>query len=570
MRDKGNSAWTIGMLRQAFIYSKYQTMIKNIIKGSFNISPSLLLFLGFNLSFSHFSFSQGHEERLSELDIDHYRFDIELSDESDEIIVEAEIDFEVLKPVNSLNLDLYKIDESGKGMNIEALLLNDEKVSFQHQEDLLTIDTRGMLKTGRRHVLKVSYSGIPKDGLIVSKNKFGERTFFADNWPNRAHHWLACVDHPSDKARVRFSVEAPGKYQVVANGLQMEETVLENGQRLTVWEENHPIPMKVTVIGVAPFAVQRSGEVHDVAVSSWVFRDNKEQGFYDYSQAVEVLDYFIDHVGDYPYDKLANVQSKTRYGGMENASAIFYFENSVKGNRSHEDLIAHEIAHQWFGNTVSEDNWHHIWLSEGFATYFTNLYIEHKYGVDQFRKRMEGERAKVLKFDEQKLAPVIDPSVENLNLLLNPNSYQKGAWVLHMLRRKVGDEAFWSGIKDYYESHKYSNALSEDFRRVMEKNSDQELSTFFEQWLERPGNPEIEIHWKEGKEGISIEVIQNQEEVYDLDVEILINTKKGQELYRINTKTRKLKRQLPLNAEVVDLAVDPQVNLLASFQIIGD
>ena len=130
------------------------------------------------------------------------------------------------------------------------------------------------------------------------------------------------------------------------------------------------------VIGVSPFAVQEMLSKSGIPLSSWVYPQNSEEGFFDYSIATRPLDFFESYIAPYPYSKLANVQSKTVYGGMENASCIFYHERTVTGKQDHEILITHEMAHQWFGDAVSELNWHHIWLSEGFATYLTDLYIE--------------------------------------------------------------------------------------------------------------------------------------------------------------------------------------------------
>src|SRR6266700_2106852 len=178
------------------------------------------------------------------------------------------------------------------------------------------------------------------------------------------------------------------------------------------------------VIGAAGFAVQYSGTINGTPVYSWVYPENKEKGFYDYAQAVDILPFYIKHVGPYAYEKLANVQSKTIFGGMENAGAIFYSENTVTGTRVSESLLAHEIAHQWFGDMATETDWSHLWLSEGFATYMTILYFEKKYEK-----------------------PVVDSSVTNYMELLNANSYQKGGWILHMLRMEAGDSAFWKGIR---------------------------------------------------------------------------------------------------------------------------
>ncbi|CAN0599112.1 unnamed protein product, partial [Laminaria digitata] len=172
------------------------------------------------------------------------------------------------------------------------------------------------------------------------------------------------------------------------------------------------------------------------------------------------------------YEKLANVQSKTRYGGMENASNIFYSETSITGTGSNEGLVAHEIAHQWFGNSATEADWQHIWLSEGFATYFTQLYMEHTYGRERFVNGMNKARMSVLGFyDRMPNIPLVNPEITDPNQHLNANSYQKGAWVLHMLRHKVGDNAFWKGIQTYYTNYRNKNATSEQLQKEMEDAS---------------------------------------------------------------------------------------------------
>lgn len=437
--------------------------------------------------------AQDHYDRLSKIDILHYRFDLTLFDQHDTLQGHAQVRVKCLQDLNQFALDLKNLEPSGKGMRVWEVRENGQKVPFSHRQDQLQLQTAA--RPGEIRTFAITYSGIPANGLIIAQNKFGARTFFGDNWPNRAFHWLPCVDHPSDKATVEFVVTTPNHYQVVSNGELVEETDLPDQQRRTHWKSGVPLPTKVAVIGVSPFAVQRVGEVDGIAVSTWVYPENRDAGFYDYAIATRALDYFHTHVGPYPFEKLANVQSKTMFGGMENAGAIFYYENSVKGDRSIENTIAHEIAHQWFGNSATEANWHHVWLSEGFATYFTNLYIEHHYGVDAHLRHRLPQRQAVIDYAYQNLAPVVDTTVTDYMKLLNPNSYPKGAWVLHMLRRKVGDEAFWQAIRTYYDRYKYSNALTGDLEAVFEEVSGEQMEPFFQQWIFQAGHPKLKTEW---------------------------------------------------------------------------
>lgn len=430
------------------------------------------------------------------IDVQHYEVAVDLSDEQDLIKGANTITILFLQDANAITLDLISKQSNGKGMTVTGVSENGQSRSFRHEKDLITVELGRRAKAGDKRTLVIKYEGIPADGLIIGKNKYQHRGFFADNWPNRARNWIPCVDHPADKATVDFIVQAPEHYQVVANGVQVEETSLIDHRKITHYRETVPISTKIMVIGVADFAVQLAGQVGCIPVYSWIYPEDKDKGFYDYAQATEILPFFIQRVGPYAFGKLANVQSKTIFGGLENAGAIFYAENSVKGNRKNESLITHEIAHQWFGDMATETDWPHLWLSEGFATYMTILYFENKYGQDTARFMRKKDREEVIAFSKMNNKPVVDTSVKDYMQLLNANSYQKGSWVLHMLRRQVGDSLFWKGIRNYYEQYKGKNASTEDFRKVMEATTGQDLYTFFRQWLYRSGIPVLEVTWK--------------------------------------------------------------------------
>ena len=242
------------------------------------------------------------------------------------------------------------------------------------------------------------------------------------------------------------------------------------------------------------------------------------------------MEFYSKLIGPYSYEKLANVQSKTIFGGLENAGCIFYAENSVTGKGRAESLIAHEVAHQWFGNSVTEKEWHHIWLSEGFATYLTNVYTETKYGEDKFRENMGSDRNRVLRSDLWKPEPVIDTTITDLMRLLNTSTYQKGAWVLHMLRNEIGDEIFWKGMRLYYERFRNGNALTSDFMKVMEEVSGKDLRNFFYQWLYIPGEPDLRIRISAGEKAgtMKISVEQKQDYLYTFTIQLLLEDSSGE------------------------------------------
>ncbi len=509
------------------------------------------------------------------IDIKKYVFELTLHDSIDVIKGKATITILFKKSLNEFELDLVNKDGGGSGMEVTEITADNKPVKFLHQNDRLKIILPAAIPATTLSEIIITYSGVPRDGLIISKNKYGDRTFFGDNWPDRAHHWLPTIDHPSDKAAVDFIVTAPPKYEVIGNGIKLEESYLGNRQKLTHWHEETELATKVMVIGAARFAVRQTGVVNGFEVTSWVYPQNREEGFDSYKYAPKILDFFHTHIGPYSYKKLANVQSKTRYGGMENASNIFYFENSVAtgaeaaGNASKiEPLVAHEIAHQWFGNSASETDWHHVWLSEGFATYLTHLYFEFTYGRDRMTKDLRDDRKQVIDFYQKKKLPIVFTTLpDDLLEILSANSYQKGSWVLHMLRAEIGDDAFWQGLQDYYKHYQNSNASTEDFKTVMEEASGKDLDLFFNQWLYKAGHPVLEWSWTYDAKAQVLTVSINQtqpNDIFNVPLEIGIYDENRLltkvELVRLDKKSNKFSLKIAQKPSKIEL--DPNTNLL--------
>ena len=507
------------------------------------------------------------------IDVLHYHFEISLNDNNNSIHGKAGILLLIKKPTALVSLDLTSLnDQTGKGMKVLSVEEGNSKLKFVQEHNLVIIYYDEKLSINTQKNISISYAGVPADGLIINKNKFNHRTFFADNWPNRAHNWIPCNDHPSDKATVEFIVTAPDHYEVIANGVLVEESNLPGHLKLSHWKEDMALPTKIMVIGVADFAVQLAANINCIPITSWVFPENKDSGFAQYSISKNILPFYINYIGPYPYKKLANVQSKTIFGGMENAGNIFYYENSValndsalKHSRPLEDLFAHETAHQWFGDEVSEISWPHVWLSEGFATYMTHLYMEKKYGADTLQARMKRDRQKVINFYKIRQTPIVDTtSGDSLMQLLNINSYEKGSWVLHMLRRKIGDVLFQKGIQSYYAAYKGRNASTGDFMNVMEKISNKNLQVFFEQWLYSPGHPVLGGSWKyePDKRAIVISIKQMQNLLFDFPLEISIKNNKQSVLKTINIHNKITSITVPINFMPLEIIPDPKVNLL--------
>jgi aminopeptidase N len=502
------------------------------------------------------------------IDVLHYVFDITLSDDTDVIQVEERVEVRWAEAgMTELRLDLIH-REGAMGMEVSAVDWSGDPLEYTHEDGVLRILFPKGSMANERRVVTVHYSGIPAEGLHIGPNKHGDRTFFSDNWPNRARHWLAVVDHPYDKATCEMRIKAPVHYQVVSNGLLVEESNLGGGMKLTHWKQSVPIASWLYVLGVAEFAVQYVDEFQGKSIQSWVFPQDREAGFYDYAVPTKrALEFYDSYVGPFSYEKLANIQSNSVSGGMEAASAIFYSANSVVGDRNERwrNVIIHEVAHQWFGNSVTEYDWDDVWLSEGFATYFTLLFIEHEYGRDEFVKGLEASQRRVDAFQaDHPDYTIVHRNLSDMSQVTSSHTYQKGSWILHMLRGVLGTDVFWEGIRKYYSAYKDGSATTADFRRVMEEVSGLELGWFFEQWLYESGELVLEGGWEyDADRGVlSVELLQVGQ-VMEMPVEVGIVGADGEmRVERLWLKDSVQSWELEWDEEPVELVLDPNTWLL--------
>lgn len=507
------------------------------------------------------------------VDVEHYQFALTLSDSTDRIVGEATVRLRLLAPdLRSVTLDLADASAArqGRGMRVGAVTRGGVALTYSHGADRLAITLDHPSTAGEVIELVVRYEGIPVDGLVIKPNRHGDRTFFSDDWPDKAHQWLPTIDHIADKATMEMHVVAPAHYQVISNGRRVEQTDLPGGTRRTVWRESVPIAPWLYVLGVARFAVQTVGDYAGAPIETWVFAQDRDAGFYDFALPTrDVLAFYGERIGPFSYEKLANIQSNVGGGGMEAASAIMYGANSVTGTRTvrWRNVVIHEIAHQWFGDAVTENDWNDVWLSEGFATYFTLLFIEHAYGRDEFASGLRDSRKTVLDFYAK--TPdyrVVHENLADMAQVTTAMTYQKGSWVLHMLRQQMGDDRFWAGIRDYYARFRNANASTTDFRRAMERASGMELSAFFAQWLYRGGIPRLEgtWEWDATTRQVVVELTQVQPgEPFQLPVEIGIAVAGGKvRLERADLTGHSARFSFASDQEPAAVELDPNVRLL--------
>jgi aminopeptidase N len=479
--------------------------------------------------------------------------------------------------------DLSTIDLDFGDLPIDSVMVDGITTPFSRTPGRLNVKLARSIARDARAVVVVSYHGLPKDGLMLNRDKAGKPSAVGDNWPDRVHQWIPCLDHPSAKAPVTFTVTAPATDTVVANG-QLDHVVNSSPTNRTwTYKEAAPIPPYCMIVAVGDFAEIKMAEAPITPLTYYVPQPDKIYAVYGFAVANPSLKFFSQTIAPYPYEKLALIVGTTRFGAMENSSAIV-FPRGLLDSRSTEprsvffkvrvglvEVVAHEIAHQWFGDSVTESTWADLWLSEGFATYFAGLVIQHYEGDTRFRDYMQEASDKYFDFETKTRIPIHDTETEDLFKLLNANNYQKGAWILHMLRAELGDESFFRGIRFYYEAHRGSVASTEDLRAAFEKASGRNLKGFFASWIYGAGHPHYELAWSwtERTKRLRLVLTQTQSEPAFLNaVPIGIVNGSSQHHIVIKPESKNAVEEIKLDAAPSSLIVDPDNVILDESRVI--
>jgi len=500
------------------------------------------------------------------VDAVHYVFKLTFPETGSEIAGESTATLRLTTAgVTEVALDLAT-RAADKGMTVASVSCDGSAAKYTHEANRLRIALPAAPAAGTELSCTTTYRGVAGGGLRIIDNIHGERTAFSENWPNNARHWLPMIDHPYDKATGEFIVTAPAQFQVVANGLLFEETDLPGGQRRTHWKQSAPIASWLYAVGIARFTVRHYATAKGIPQQTWVFPQDAASGMKLFeATGRRAFEYFSEQIGPYAYEKLAHVQAAGLGGGTEHATAIFYGEKGVAAGNG---PVVHEVAHQWWGNAVTERDWDDVWLSEGFATYFTLLYTEQFDGRDAFVRGLRSSRDRILQLEKKSPdTPVIHRNLADMRRVLNQFVYQKGGWTLHMLRHTIGTDRFWDGIREYYARYRNQNASTDELRAIMERASGQDLRWFFAQWLTRSGVPALAGTWSydAADRQVVVDVKQTQAgDVYRLPIEIGIaaSPAAAPRIERVELTGREARFTIAADAEPQSVVLDPNTWLL--------
>ncbi|MBU1701212.1 MAG: T9SS type A sorting domain-containing protein [Candidatus Eisenbacteria bacterium] len=454
---------------------------------------------------------------------------------------------------STASLDMVELDLR-VNMNVSSVTSGGAATTYSHLSDILSIDLDRTYSSGEEFILVIDYSGTPSGGYFAFDSNGGETLIWTLSQPYGARTWWPCKDYPFDKPdSVDIHVTVPSGLITASNGSLREQT--DDGTlAYSWWHEEYPIATYLVSLAIHPYSVFTDAYVYSPG-------DSMDLVFYDFpahaagnrpinAMIKDIIGAFASVYNEYPFlnEKYGHAEFPWG-GGMEHqtCTSLGYYAESI---------AAHELSHMWWGDMITCEDYHHIWLNEGMATYSEAIWYELAYGPEAYHQDLSAN---------QYFGPgtIYVPDLSNTNRIFDSNlSYNKGSWVPHMLRHVVGDDDFFEILNTYYTQYGYSVATTEDFQSVAESVSGLELGAFFTQWIYGEYFPIYSYSWNAAASGdgfdISLIVDQLQSsQIFTMPIDVAITTASGEEIQVIQDHLATQSFMLHVDEEPLSIVLDP-------------
>ncbi|MBI2887197.1 MAG: HEAT repeat domain-containing protein [Chloroflexi bacterium] len=487
-----------------------------------------------------------------------------------------------LAPIND---GLATVEFDAVELDIQSVTLEGGgALPFEVSADKLRVALAQPRPAGQPFTLVVRYSATPRRGLYFVGPDAAYPDKPAQVWSQGqdedSRHWFPCHDFPNQKATSEMIVTVPEQLYALSNGVLVESRPGAAGTRTFHWRQEVPHSCYLITLAVGDFAeIQESAD--GVPVLYYVQRGREEEARRALGNTPDMIRFFSQKLGvPYPYNKYAQVfVADFIFGGMENTTATTLTDTVLHDERAHLDysadsLVAHELAHQWFGDLLTCRDWANGWLNEGFATYFDALYKQHHEGEDEFRYWMRGVAQTYFSEDPGHYRrPLVSNVYHEPIDIFDRHLYEKGSLVLHMIRYLLGDDLFWKSLNHYLTKHHAQNVVSLDLQRAIEEATGRNLEWFFQQWVHSAGYPEFKVDyaWDDALKAAKLTVAQNQAQeeqtpVFRMPVDVEFTTATGAVLRRVEVSEKEHTFYLPLPEKPLAVRFDPQGWVLKSLE----
>jgi len=504
------------------------------------------------------------------IDVKHYLINLDLYPEQEKIIGDVTISMKINdKRADKIEINLYD------NFKINEIRLNGERVDYTQSEKVLSILKRN--KEIDSADIRIKYEGTPKSlgfGSFNFEEVDGHLQTYSLSEPIFASTWFPCIDLPDDKALLDIYVTNDSSNISLSNGKLID--VKSNKERRTYhWKTYYPIATYLIAVYSANYKTYsekyRSVSGDSLNISYYALPKNIDDAKKDFSGHSSYIKVFEELFGPYPFikEKYSVAEFWWQSGAMENQTLTGIGSNYITGLRLSTDMLIHELSHHWWGDAVTPKTWKDIWLNEGFATYSVALYWEKNAGFSALQSTLN---AKFGTFDGGTL---YNPG----NALFSGLVYNKGGWVLHMLRKEVGDKVFFKILKEYFLKYKYGNASTEDFKILCERISKKNLSRFFEQWIFKgKGIIELEADWNSVQSGknfnsrISIKQLQKGYDIYKfpIDIKLIYDRQDDYTISTVYVTSKDTVINVKSKKKPSKIILDPDKWLLASIEMVND
>ncbi len=476
--------------------------------------------------------------------------------------------------------DAFELD--AVGFDVTRVTSDDGRaLRFEKSPRTLRVTLDPPQPAGRELTVAIEYNGVPGRGVYAGAPSRERpklpRQVWSNSWPEDARYWFPCHDDLADKATFELVLSVPKAWEATGTGALLE-TRGDGPLKTWHWRLDQEIsPYLLSFVAGEYEAVRGPATPGGPALDYLVYRGRAEDARQLFATTPGILAMMADETGlAYPFPRLGQaVVADFLFGGMENATSITYGDHYLRSPRARLDdpntgTIAHEIAHQWWGDTVTQATWADVWLSESFATYYSTLWREKNLGADEGACERLKHSDKYFKLDDDERArPMVFGATDDPNELLDARTYDRGALVLGALRHTIGDEAFRAGIRSYLGRFAFRSATTADFQAAMEQAAGRSLGWFFEQWVARPRTPELRAHWSfdAGGSGVVLRLSQGAGVPYQLALDVAVDSRDGWRTERVFLERSEQEFSLPAAAAPRSVIVDPQgVHLL----LLGD
>jgi aminopeptidase N len=464
------------------------------------------------------------------------------------------------------NLGRLSLDFSG--YTADGVLVGDKYASFYRSADKLYIDLPQEYTNGDELVVRVSYRGqiMTQESALGPISSLGLRTIIGHDLtytlaePDGAHDWFPCNDHPLDKATYRFELTVPKGITAAANGTLLQ-TITSNDRDTFIWAESDPMASYLATAVVGKYERIDNPAVGDVKIRHYVI-----EGDFDFSDELaateDMLQYYSGLIGPYPFDEFGFIVVLTNNDnesfGMEDQTLVMISRDQMLGTPAY--VLAHEMAHQWFGDSVSLASWNDVWLKEGLATYLGLMWLDHQ-GLADLSTQLNELEDYLITSGYMLPQPLNMPSPDDM---YGQNTYFKSAWVFHMLRQQMGDENFTRFLQEYYQRYAGGNASTTDVQQIAEEISGQDLNAFFQEWVYGVGYPGLAVTWTSQPGSVSLQVCQaNRGQIFTIPLEITLTAGDGgsqDQILQIDQREEQVTYSVPF--EVRRILTDPAEKLL--------